>query len=114
MAQTTENTAALGEELRNIVDHAAALLDALTDDGDARLDSLRRRVSDSIDSARARLDDMQSEANRASERLAAAVERWVRDNPWTAVAIGASVGLVAGALLAGRRRRARRADPSPP
>ncbi len=114
MSQTTENSAALDEELRNIVDHAEALLEALADDGDGRLDPLRRRVSDSIQSARARLDAMASDANRMSERAAAAVERWMRDNPWTVVAIGAGIGLVAGVLLASRRRRSAPAAAQPP
>ncbi len=113
MNRATENSAALGEELRNIVDHAETLLDALADDGDAQLDSLRRRVSESIQSARARLDAMASDANLASERAAAAVERWMKDNPWTVVAIGASIGLVAGVLLASRRRHAPPAHPQP-
>ncbi len=113
MSETTQSAAALGEELRHIVDHAEALLGALADDDDARLDSLRRRVSDSIESARARLEDMERDANRASARAVAAVERWMRDNPWTVVAIGAGIGLVAGALLAGRRRRTPRAGHEP-
>ncbi len=111
MSPATESPAALDEELRNIVDHAEALLDALADDGDARLDTLRRRVSESIESARARLDAMASDANRASERAMAAVERWMRDNPWTVVAVGASIGLIVGVLLAGRRKRAAHAHP---
>ncbi|MGB6450002.1 MAG: DUF883 family protein [Steroidobacteraceae bacterium] len=113
MSETAENTATLGEELRNIVDHAEALLHALADDGDASLGSLRDRVSDSIESARARLREMESDANGMTERAAAAFERWARNNPWTVVAMGVSVGLVAGMLLAGRRRRAARADSSP-
>lgn len=114
MSETADNTAALGEELRNIVDHAEALLHALADEGDASLDSLRGRVFASIESARARLRDMESDSNRATERWAEAFERWARNNPWTVVAIGASLGLVAGMLLAGRRRRAPRADSHPP
>ncbi len=112
MSETTENTAALGEELRTIVDHAEELLHALAEDGDASLDSLRDRVSASIESARARLRGMESDASRATERAAVAFERWARDNPWTVVAIGVGVGLVAGMLLADRRRPAARAASS--
>lgn len=106
MSQTSAQSAALGEELRNIVDHAEALLGALDDEGDAKLGSLRDRVFHSIDTARERLEQMQSDADRPSEKAAAAVERWMMDNPWTAVAIGAGVGLAIGYLLATRRRAA--------
>jgi ElaB/YqjD/DUF883 family membrane-anchored ribosome-binding protein len=98
----------LGEQLRDIVDHAEALLGALADDGDARLDALRERVFNSIGTARARLAEMEGDSERPSERAAAAFERWINENPWTAVAISAGVGLAIGFLLSGRRA------PAPP
>ncbi len=108
------DTTALGEELRNVVDHAEALLDALSDDGDARLAALYDRVSDSIDTARARLAEIGADADRPSKRAAAAVERWMMENPWTAVAIGAGVGVLIGMLLSRRRAPAPRDAAGPP
>jgi ElaB/YqjD/DUF883 family membrane-anchored ribosome-binding protein len=102
------DTAGLSEELRNIVDHAEALLDALSDEGDARLAALYERVSDSIDTARARLAEINADADRPSERAAAAFERWMTENPWIAVAIGAGVGMLIGVLLSRRRAPAPR------
>jgi len=108
------HSAALEEELRNIVDHAEALLEALADDGDAKLDQLRERVRASIDSARSRLDELLADAERARERAADACEGWMQENPWTVIALSAAVGLLAGWLLAGRgRRRTPSADASP-
>lgn len=106
MNETSENTAAFGEELRSIVDHAEALLDAISDEGDPKLSSLRERVSASIETARAHVDEMEGDAERASEKAAAVIARWIEENPWTAVAIGAGAGLAIGLLLAARRRRA--------
>jgi ElaB/YqjD/DUF883 family membrane-anchored ribosome-binding protein len=109
-------SAALDEELRNIVDHAEALLEALADEGDAKLAQLRERVSASIDAAKSRLDDLAGDAGHSRERAAAAAacESWMRENPWTLIAIGAGVGLAAGWLVASRgRRRATSADTSP-
>ena len=106
MNQSSENVAALGEELRNIIDHAAALLGAISDEGDPKLSALRERVSASIDTARVHLDEMQLDAERASEKLAEALARWIEANPWTAVAIGAGAGIAIGLLLASRRSRA--------
>lgn len=110
------HSAALDEELRNIVDHAEALLEALADDGDAKLAQLRERVYASIDSAKTRLADLAADAERARERAATACESWMRENPWTVIAIGAGVGLAVGWLLASwsrRRGRAATTDESP-
>lgn len=110
MSQTSEDTSALAEELRNIVDHAEALLGALADDGDPKLASLRERVSSGIETARTHLDEMQEAAERPAEKAAAALDRWIGENPWKAVAVGAGIGLAIGVLLAARRRRRAPAD----
>jgi ElaB/YqjD/DUF883 family membrane-anchored ribosome-binding protein len=106
------SSTALGEQLRNIIDHAEALLDALSAEGDARLEALRARVLDSITKARERLAEMDGDADRPTERAAAAFERWIAENPWTAVAIGAGVGLAIGVLLSARYRPVSGASPS--
>jgi ElaB/YqjD/DUF883 family membrane-anchored ribosome-binding protein len=105
--QMTDSSTILAEELRQIVNQAEALLNAIGDDGDASLAGLRSRVNESIDAARSRLADIEEQANRASPRAARAAEEWVRENPWVAVAIAAGLGLVIGTILARR-------SPSPP
>jgi len=109
--QSSENAAAFGDELRNIIDHAAALLGAISDEGDPKLSSLRERVSAGIDTARVHLDEMQVDAERASEKAAEALSRWIEANPWTAVAIGAGAGIAIGLLLAARRSRTPDGEP---
>jgi ElaB/YqjD/DUF883 family membrane-anchored ribosome-binding protein len=102
---TSEESAAIAEELRNVVNQAEELLGALGG-GDATLESLRERVYASIDTARERLAEIEDQANRAGSRLAAAAEVWVQENPWTALALGAGIGFAIGMLLTrGRRRR---------
>ncbi|HUK02581.1 MAG TPA: DUF883 family protein [Steroidobacteraceae bacterium] len=92
----------LAEELSHVVQEAEALLRALADDGDATLGTLRDRVHDSLDSAKARLADLQLGAQRAGKRAASAAQGWVQQNPWTAIAIAAGLGLLIGALLTRR------------
>jgi ElaB/YqjD/DUF883 family membrane-anchored ribosome-binding protein len=107
-------SAALDAELRNIVDHAEALLGALADEGDAKLAQLRERVCASIDSARSRLDELSADAQHARGRVADTCESWMRENPWTVITVSAAVGLLAGWLLASRvRGREPAADASP-
>ena len=100
--QTTDASTVLAEELRQIVNQAEALLNAIGNDGDAALDGLRARVNESIDAARSRLADIEEQANRTSQRMASAAESWMQENPWAAVAIAAGVGLVIGTILARR------------
>ncbi len=97
---TTASGAALADELRNVVSQAEELLRAIGDDGDAAMAALRERVHASIDTARMRLGDLEQEAGRMTHQA----ETYVRENPWTVVAIGAGVGLLLGGLLIGRRR----------
>jgi ElaB/YqjD/DUF883 family membrane-anchored ribosome-binding protein len=98
MDHTAERT--LADDLREVADQAEALLRALSgSDVDAGLEALRERVLASVDVARSRLADLELEANRASRRVAATLDRWVSDNPWTTLAIAASIGFLAGVLL---------------
>ena len=111
MAEQTVHSDALAEELRTVVSEAEALLGAMGDEGDGALQSLRDRVHDSIDTAKARLADLQEQADRVGQRAATAAANWIVENPWTAVAIGASVGLIIGMMVA--RRAAGGARPAP-
>jgi ElaB/YqjD/DUF883 family membrane-anchored ribosome-binding protein len=95
----TASSAALIDELRNVVSQAEALLQAIGSDSDAALNALRDRVYSSLDTAKTRLSEIEQEAGRMTERAAVAAEGYVRAHPWSAVAIGASIGLLIGALL---------------
>jgi ElaB/YqjD/DUF883 family membrane-anchored ribosome-binding protein len=100
MEHTGESERTLADDLREVADQAESLLQALAStEGDARIEALRERVLASVDAARARLADIELEANRAASRVAAALDRWIGDNPWTTLAIAASIGFVAGVLL---------------
>ena len=65
----------------------------------ATLGDLKDRVNQTIEAAREKLADIEQEARQRGRRAAAATESWVRSNPWAALAIGAGVGLIVGALI---------------
>jgi ElaB/YqjD/DUF883 family membrane-anchored ribosome-binding protein len=90
------------EELREIVEKAEALLGTLTGEGGEALDELRARVTETVRSARERLREIDSLARDATQRAADTADAYVTGNPWTAVAVAAAVGAVAGAALARR------------
>lgn len=96
--QDNSATAALAAELHRIVEQAEALMAAAGAE-QATLGGLKDRVTETIDSAREKLLDLQQEARQRGRGAAVATESWIKANPWAAVAIGAGVGLIVGALL---------------
>ena len=102
MEHTAASSAALAEELRNVVRQAEELLGAVADDGNEAVSALRERVFSAVDTAKIRLSDLEEQAQNVSQRAAVAVENYVREHPWTSVGIAVGVGLLLGALLTHR------------
>lgn len=94
----TSSADAMAAELRRIIEQAEQLMAAAGADN-ATLGALKDRVNETIDSARAKLAELEQEARLRGRRAAAATETWVQANPWAALAIGAGVGLIIGALI---------------
>ncbi|HEY1898979.1 MAG TPA: DUF883 family protein [Steroidobacteraceae bacterium] len=94
----TSGSDAMAAELRRIIEQAEQLMGA-TGAGNATLGDLKNRVNQTIGAAREKLADLEQEARQRGRNAAAATESWVRSNPWAALAIGAGVGLIVGALI---------------
>jgi ElaB/YqjD/DUF883 family membrane-anchored ribosome-binding protein len=94
----TSSADAMAAELRRIIEQAEQLMNAAGADN-ASLGALKDRVNETIDSARAKLAELEQEARQRGRRAAAATESWIQANPWAALAIGAGVGLIVGALI---------------
>jgi ElaB/YqjD/DUF883 family membrane-anchored ribosome-binding protein len=100
LERTAAQSAALAEELRNVVRQAEKLLVALGEDREEALVELREHVTVAVAEAKKRLADFEEQARRFKDTAGAAVDVYVRENPWTAVGIGAALGLLLGAWLA--------------
>jgi len=91
------------QELRDMLASTEALLAALGDQTGEGIDELRTRLTTTISDVKRALGN--SFVASARERIAQArdtvtqVNDFVVDRPWTAVAIGAGVGLIVGMLL---------------
>jgi len=94
----TSGSDAMAAELRRIIEQAEALMSAAGADRDT-LGELKDRVNETIGSAREKLAELEIEARLRGRRAAAATESWVRTNPWAALAVGAGIGLIVGALI---------------
>jgi ElaB/YqjD/DUF883 family membrane-anchored ribosome-binding protein len=99
MERTAERSAALAEELRNVVVQAEALLQALSEDKDEAVGVLRERVKSSVASAKARLGEVEKQATAMAQRASVASEAYVRENPWTVVGGAIATGLMLGAAF---------------
>jgi len=99
LEHTAASSAALADELRNVVRQAEELLGAVADDSSEAVSALRERVYSAVDTAKTRLSGLEEQAQEVTQRAASAVEKYVRENPWTTVGIAVGVGLLLGAWL---------------
>ena len=105
MERTAAQTAALAEELRNVMRQAEKLVTALSEDRDEALTELRERVTVALAEAKKKLAEFEERARLFKDDAGAVVDEYVRDNPWTAVGIGAAIGLLLGSWLTSGRGR---------
>ncbi len=99
MERTAERSAALVDELRNVVVQTEALLQAIGADKDEAISALRERVYSAVDAAKARIADLEKQAGLLAQRASIASEAYVRENPWTVIGGAAALGLVLGAVF---------------
>jgi ElaB/YqjD/DUF883 family membrane-anchored ribosome-binding protein len=100
LERTAAQSAALAEELRNVVRQAEKLLIALGEDREEALSELRGHVTVAVAEAKKRLAEFEDQALRFKDTAGAALDVYVRENPWTAVGVSAAVGLLLGSWLA--------------
>jgi ElaB/YqjD/DUF883 family membrane-anchored ribosome-binding protein len=109
MERTAEQSATLADELRNVVDQAEALLEALAEDKNEAAGALRKRVRTSLDTAKARLSDMERQTAAMAQRASVTTQAYVRENPWTVAGGALATGLVLGAAFVALLRSGDRA-----
>jgi ElaB/YqjD/DUF883 family membrane-anchored ribosome-binding protein len=96
MEQVT--TDKLLEDLKTVVADAEELLRATAGQTGEKIDAARARAQESLRSAKARLAEAGAEIGREVRAAAKSADTYVHENPWTAIAIAAGVGFLAGVL----------------
>ena len=104
LERTAEQSAALAEELRNVMRQAEKLIQAIGEDRQEAVAELRERLNVAVTDAKKRLADFEEQARRLTKDAGVAVDEFVKENPWTAVGIGAALGLVLGSWVASSGR----------
>src|SRR3954462_6396782 len=106
-AKTFDNGARNSEstvtELNRVVAQAEELLRTLGEEGGAAAEAVRQRVMRTVGQAKARLSEAGSRARVYASDAGQATDRYVHDNPWKSIAVGAAAGaavaLVASLLM---------------
>jgi ElaB/YqjD/DUF883 family membrane-anchored ribosome-binding protein len=99
MERTAERSAALADELRNVVVQAEALLQAIAQDKDEAVGVLRERMNGTLSTAKERLGEWERQAGAMAQRASVASEAYVRENPWTVLGGAVATGLMLGAAF---------------
>jgi ElaB/YqjD/DUF883 family membrane-anchored ribosome-binding protein len=100
LERTAAQSAALAEELRNVMRQAEKLALAIGADRDEALAELREHLTVAVAEAKERLGEVEEQARRFKDSASAALDEFVSENPWTAVGIAAALGLILGSWVA--------------
>ena len=90
------------DDFKNIVNDAEDLLHATAQATGDSFSAERAKFSEKIQSAKVRLVEAEKRVMEKAKQAASATDHYVHDNPWTAVGIAASIGMLIG-FLAHRR-----------
>ena len=93
----------LMDEFSNLVEAMEDVFSAAAEDGGEKLTELKGQAEASLKKAKARLGGMEKHAMAKARKIASDSDDYVHENPWTAIGVGAGVGLLLG-LLIGRGR----------
>jgi ElaB/YqjD/DUF883 family membrane-anchored ribosome-binding protein len=96
------DTEKLMRDLHTVVQDAEDLLKATAGQAGEKVGAVRARAEESIRAAKARLADAGEEIVDRTRAAARSGDKYVHDNPWTAIGVGAGIGFLIGYLI-GRR-----------
>ena len=105
-AQSEGTKEKLFEEFNAVVAETEQLLASVASAGSGKAAALRASVEENLAAAAARIAKIRDEAMRQASGAARATDNYVQASPWRAVgiaaALAASIGLIAGLLIARR------------
>lgn len=93
----------LMNDLRVVVADAEELLRATAGQAGEKASAVRERIQENVNAAKQRLASAEADALEHAKQAAKVTDEYVHDNPWTAIGVAASVGVIVGMLI-GRGR----------
>lgn len=99
----SEQSEQLKEDLRQLSETVEELVNATAKDASSEMSDLRARAESRLKDTRSRLEaqgeKIYTETRDSLSHQADCCDRYVHDNPWTSIGIGAAAGVVVGLLL---------------
>ena len=86
-------------DLGNLVNDAEELFKATATQAGEKVAVARQKVEQSLVEGKKALADAEKVVRKKSKECAEIADDYVRENPWSAIGIAASVGLVLGLLI---------------
>ena len=93
------NSEKLIRDLKTLVTDAEELLKATASQAGEKIAVARQKIEQSLVEGKKALADAETTLVKKSKECAEIADDYVRENPWNAVGIAASVGLVIGLLM---------------
>jgi ElaB/YqjD/DUF883 family membrane-anchored ribosome-binding protein len=92
----------LMQDLRLVVSDAEELLRATAGLAGDKVSTARERIQESLAATKQRLSAAEEAVLAKTRQAAKATDEYVHENPWTAVGVGAGIGLIVGLLITRR------------
>lgn len=89
----------LVNDLKNVISDAEELWKATATQAGEKVAAARQKIEQSLIEGKKSLADAEKVLERKAKECADIADDYVRENPWSAVGIAASVGLVLGLLI---------------
>ena len=91
------------QDFRLVVADTEELLRATAGVAGEKISVARERMQENLANAKARLASAEADVIAKTKEAAKATDEYVHENPWTAIGVAASVGVIVGMLI-GRGR----------
>jgi ElaB/YqjD/DUF883 family membrane-anchored ribosome-binding protein len=93
------NSEKLIRDLKTLVTDAEELLKATASQAGEKIAVARQKIEQSLVEGKKALADAETTLVKKSKECAEIADDYVRENPWSAVGVAASIGLVIGLLI---------------
>jgi ElaB/YqjD/DUF883 family membrane-anchored ribosome-binding protein len=101
-ARFERSRGALVKDFSDVLAEAESLLKQASKETGDRASDLRSQVETKLRTAKTRLADMHGDAMDNAKAAARATDDYVRDNPWQAIGVAASIGFLVGLVVSRR------------
>ena len=95
-------------DVRNILKDAEDLYESIADDGTDKTKQIKKNLKAKIEKTRVQFEDIEDSLTDIAETTAATVadaDAWIRNNPYPALGVAFSMGMLIALLLGGNSRR---------